>query len=263
MKYKLVRRDISPGSYYYGSTTHTSIWWALCAAPKITGEIKQLTEFIFCRESLTCRVFDRMSRSIALMNRKGAGKMPIDKLRLLAKTASAARSSSEELKVGVKTALKILNIIERKHKWALTVAHPVEPCSNTDDIYMFVASKKWMRSPHLLSLFTLLVRLAQHKGLSSDSSFRRIKTYKSLLDKLKKYTNTGSNSDKVTVKQTIKYWDLLFRNYQKLYYDMPMKRTFNKNKYTGHYDEGIRKLCRGGTSDAAMNLRFQTIIEGA
>lgn len=273
MKYKLIKRDIPADTYYYGGNNiHTTIWWALCAAPKITGEIKQLTPFIFCRESLTCRVFDRMSQNntLSFMNRKEAGRMPIDKLRLLIKTASQARSPSavsredKKLKVGVKTALKILNIIERKHKWALTVAYPVEPYSSTDYVHMFVASKKWMRSPHLLSLFTLLVRLAQHKELSSDPSFRRIKTYESLLDRLKKYANAaGGNNDKVTVKQTIKYWDLLFRNYQKLYCDMPMKRNFDQNKYTDHYDEGIQKLCRGLTSDAAMRLRFQAIIEGA
>jgi len=272
MKYKLLKTTNDPlfGFYDYGgSSTHSEIWWALCGAPKVNGTIKQLTGFIFCRESLSCRLFERMSTDPERRNRRGAAKIPIDRLRLLAKTSTGYISPSlkaqehEKFKVRVKAALKILNIIEREHKWALTVAHPIKPYSNVDCIYLFVASKKWMRSPHLLSLFTLLIRLAQQTKLNNDTSFKRVRTYKGLLKKLKEYSEmTSHNPDKVTVKQTKQFWDPLLRNYQKLYRGMSMKRNFDNNKYSNYYDEGLRKLCRGSTGDMEMRLRFKKMIKG-
>lgn len=272
MKYSLVKDSmlVNSGYDYGGQSHHNDIWWALCSAPSMTGVINQLTMFIFCRESLGCRMFDRMSTVPSRRSVSGAvSKMPLDKLRLLAKLATGSNNKQakdqqkKKFESSAKVALKILNIIEREHKWALTTAHIVKPLSDGDTVYMFVASKKWMRSPHLLSLFTLLVRIAQQTKLN-DASFKRIRTYKSLLKKLKEYSAvTNHDFDKISIKKTIKYWDPLFRNYLKLYHGMPMKRNFDSSKYDDHYDEGLQKLCCDGASDNETRRRFKEMVEEA
>ncbi len=261
MKYKYsLSKYKNPNMYSYGGQEdHTFIKWALCSHPA-KGKVKQLSRFDTCREILCCRIFDVISRTTKRT-------IPTDKLRLVVKIASSSGDSQTQrgyqktMDKWTKAATHMLNIIEKEHKWVLTKAYPIKPYSHGDKIYMLVASKKWMRSPHMLSLFTLIFRINTHRGMRSSTT-NRLKLYKSIMKHIKKFSVEGVVvGDKSRVNTTIEYWDPLLRNYNKMFKGFPMKDVFNRYSYRHHAEEGINGLCSNRCTSHKLQERFNEVVK--
>jgi hypothetical protein len=262
-KYTLLKYTNAPWSYG-GQSDHTFLAWALCSHPNAKSQVEQLSRFDHCRETLCCRIFDALDKKSIYSSK---APMPIDKLRLLVKIGSNSDYLPTQAKYQtmmdkwIKSALHILNIIEKEHKWSLTKAHTIKPYSYGDKVYGIVASKKWMRSPHLVSLFTLIFRFSIRKELQTPS-FRRIRSYKGVMKNIKKFSG-GLHGDKYKVGASLKYWDPLLRNYSKMFRGWPMKKTFNRSNYTSHAEEGINRLCKGNSSSPKLRSRFNEVVKKA
>lgn len=262
MKYKYsLSKYTSPAMYDYGGqTNHIYLQWALCSRPTAKDKVKQLSRFDSCRESLCCRMFDAIDR---LTSRT----MSMDKLRLVVKIGSNSSypSTQEEhqkmMDKWAKSALHILHIIEKEHKWTLTKAYPIKPYSFGDKVYMIVASKKWMRSPHLVSLFTLIFRISGDESFQTPS-FMRLKSYKSVMQHIKKFSARGGG-DKSRVNAILKYWDPLLRNYNEMFKGYSMKETFDRHNYTSHTQEGINRLCDNRCTNYKLQERFDKVVKKA
>ncbi len=258
-KYSLLKYS-NPNWYNYGGqANHIYLQWAICDHPTVKGKVRQLSRFDHCRETLCCRIFDALDRQF-----KGKS-MPIDKLRLLVKIGSNSHHSpTQEEYQGrmdrhTKSALRTLNIIEKEHKWSLTKAYPIKPYSFGDKVYMIVASKKWMRAPHLVSLFTLIFRISGDQMLQTPS-FMRLKSYKSVMQHMEKFS-AGGGSDGAKVKASLKYWGPLLHNYSKIFKGYPMKKAFDRSTYRSHAEEGINRLCEGRCTNHKLQERFNEVVK--
>ncbi len=259
MKYKYTLSKYSNPAYFHygGQDDHICPKWALCGYPTVKGKVKQLSRFDPCRETLCCRIFD----AIQLKNKS----MSMDKFRIVVKIGSFDSSPSIQtnrqklMDKWTKAAIHVLNIIEKEHKWSLTKAYPIKPYSHGDKVYMIIASKKWMRSPHLVSLFTLIFRISKNKPFQTPS-FRRIRSYKTVMQHIKKFSATGGG-DRYSVRATIKYWGPLLHNYNKMFKGYSMKDTFNRNNYHSHSEEGINRLCEDKCTNHKLQERFNKVVK--
>lgn len=271
-KYKYtLSKYTSPHIYNYGGQDdHIYSRWALCSCPNAKGEVKQLSGFDRCRETLCCRIFDAFDNRGHGLNGNSIKKksIPIDKLRLVVKIGSNSNYSPTQAKrqkimdKRTKSALHMLHIIEKEHKWGLTKAYPIKPYSYGDKIYMVVASKKWMRSPHMVSLFTLIFRISGDQAFQA-SSFMRLRSYKAIMRCLKEFGRNNDYSDKFKVHTSLKYWDPLLRNYNKMFRGYPMKDTFNRSNYISHSQEGINRLCANACTNSKLQERFNEVVKKA
>jgi hypothetical protein len=243
----------------YGSRwAHSGLTFAYCSKI-VNNKVKPLSNFCSCREELAgCLFYDDRN------------KIPIDRSRYVVRhiTASSNAVASEKwFDKTTEAGLRIVNIMEARHEWPLTKMLDVEPDVNDITNYdtsvrqltilrkVLIGSNKWMRSPHMISLYILLFRLGTH------SKFSSIKSYK----KLSEVCNTCSSKqfgDMGHVFRTFKFWDILMANFDKMFTGMPTRHNFNSAKYAhGHYDEGITKLCKFKCSNEKINSRFVALAK--
>ena len=253
-----------PEGYMYdtGLSTMLMSW---ISAPE-DGVCKQLTGQHTCRET-----FIRELRNLYLPAESVSGKLaPIDtkKLRISISRkkvySSFRRKDSptgpektrrvEELSKFVvesdawmKRAKRCLNLFEKRAGWLLT---NVKKASDDNDIslahrgtavYIFTASPRWMRSPQLLSLYLLIVRLCRSEIMQSITSCEDVSKLVNLLE-FKKVMTEGSRNplfgDFKHLQDTHKYWATLIDNYKQLFGNADLRKTFNENDS----QDGITKL---------------------
>jgi len=232
---------------------HVGFMFAFCGS--ITGkrEVPQLTSFEGCRESLICRVFDRK-----------AYKIPTSRMRCLIRTIVATDNAAKGYELFDKqtnAGLRILNIMEKHNGWPLTKMHNVETITAKGQgsqqnrrvfIKMLEGSSKWLKSPHMISLFFLLVRLP-----TRHSRFIEIKNYKQLMGACKLFAGRSNNGDRYSVRNTIGFWNPLMSNFGKMFRGMPLDNNFNKRNYGQFYhQEGILTLCSFNSTNKKIGKRF-------
>lgn len=256
--YELVNE---PKAYWYGSG-HKELRWAFSSKPTSVGTITRITMFNFCRESLAARLYDKMTP------RRGYKNIPVDKLRLMAKIELDRGMGprcvrAENFRLSMKAGLKIVNALERRFKWPRTFMHKVvNKQSPHQIIFLLVASKKWAQSSHMLSLYTLIFRMAQDRSFRTQR-FKKARSLDSIMDFIANWSNQRSRTwDKDTVKETLPSWLTIMRNFNVLYKDLPMKRNYNKNKVDSGGYQGITSLCRGACSDPLIKERYNKIMRG-
>lgn len=159
----------------------------------------------------------------------------------------------------LKKSLKLINIIENKHKWTLTKMYECDHYNNeytlSKDriVHLFIGPSKWIRSPQMLSLFLLLIRVP----ISTPSFSKDIRTYRSILDKL---NNTKfATGDIHYLRISAKYWPILFDKFNELFRNFSTKRNWDASKMNDEYDyvyEGIYSLCTLESYDKKLQSKF-------
>lgn len=253
------------------------------------GKVLQLSEFMTCRESFidVFRQQTRVIRNEVDPKRHSSFQRLVDDLKNYPITMDATRilvgfhpgsgtnniqqqlaQRHEEMKAG----LRIVNIVEKELGWARTKLYKCNLVSPTSDpkfpkmtadekgaldrtaVYMFVGSKRFMFSPHMLSLYLLLIRLGM------QSYYKDVKDMDSLMKAAHKHSGTGA-SDGNFVKVSYPYWVMFLREWRSLY-----KSRYLLTNYS--YDivpsgdasvEGIDRLCRDCCTDKALLTRFRAL----
>jgi len=171
-------------------------------------------------------------------------------------------------------ALKIVNHLEKKYKWGRTNLQKIsckdqiknrqgEDISDNIHLYMLVGSSKWLKSPQMLSLYMLLLRIPSW-GLKAE-----FKTHREFIKELEDFSSSKGSSynkkkDQSYVVQVYDKLDLLFANYNKLFGRRTLKSFYDKNNYTlgdSGAREGVYKLCIGKSVDRDLDRRFQILCK--
>jgi hypothetical protein len=249
---------------------HSGFMFAFCGKPE-NGKIHQLTGFEGCREGLAGHLYAN-SRS----------KISVSRLRLVVRTVykDGPKKDCHKFEAAfdesTKAGLKLVNIMEERHRWPLTNMYDV--CSRKDTVersddwkgitykhdyvtYLksIVASSKWLRSPHMLSLFVLLFRLPNR----SSRKFGSVSSYEAL-EKVCKGCKTSGDADASYVADTFKFWDPLMSNFGDVFKDLPHKKAYSRSRYgSTYYDEGISKLCKFECSNELIAKQFKEVMEKA
>ncbi len=131
----------------------------------------------------------------------------------------------------------------------------------TNPIWTFTGSSVWVRSPVLISLYTLLIRLG-YKKVNFNNNNNLEKAYKQLI---KNNKNTDNYDKDVGYLETISsklniitsnYKRLLFANnkFDELFFNSTNTQTF-------HHHSGIVSLVNGTICNAAVKKRYDELVK--
>lgn len=154
-------------------------------------------------------------------------------------------------------ALHVLNVIEEELKWRKTTIKEVDHSFNVrHSLYLITASPKWMFSPPLLSLYTLILRAGAFENISRAKSISKLATAYA------KTTNKhaiGQTGDVAYLKEIAPVFKKFFVNINEIYRGRNQKVNFDRRiliRDHHPFDEGITKLVKGTTGDKLILERF-------
>lgn len=287
-KEKIILEDFDDllNHYYYEVDPD----FAFCSKEK-NGKAELLTQFATCRETIAGELFAKISgnfndRRQSFQDR--IMKIPSDKtciaIRLIQgwdeyyyarynRDREAAMRLAETFPKTIESALYILNLIENVYGWEKTTARPatikkhnvvVQPSGSARmQAACLYADKRWMRSPHVLSLFLLLIR-APFTSAGSLKGLNKIKTFEGLL---KKFTaSRGRGGDGSYLRLAAKYMPVIFNHFEELF-GKSLSKNYDpdsyKEKYNAHLgdyinyvNEGISTLCKGQSTNEKIARAF-------
>jgi hypothetical protein len=227
--------------------------------------LKAVTSMMYCRESL-CECVRQQLRGVSTRG------IDIMKLRLLVwrrvtPTIKTLAANMTIFKNQTQAGVKIVNTIEKHYGWPLTKLYHIKPnntwadqISVNNDFYYVEASQRWMKSPHMLSLYTLLFRIAV-----SEKRFefrKRVRGMKSLKVVLSEMGNNLSHLEARYIDKHAGAWWLVLDNYRKLFSGRAMKKLYYPSDGY-HFTEGINSLCDAVSSDLGLRAEFADILKKA
>ena len=256
---KFYKLEDAPNVYF----ATRSIQWTWCSKAK-NGKVKPLSEsWIHCRETVaSCFKRDLFSKA------KPENRTDVMTARILAGISVRRNISDEEYEkvrkqfyAKMERAVNFINILEKKHGWQETKLYGID-CVKTDVdrpitiACLLTGSRKWLRSPHMISLWLLILRTAGHKYLWNP------KSQEELSRKMFNYLEKVKGGDAQYMRTSYPYWDKIMSNHDKLFKGFPMKRNYSaKLAWEGNDSptEGIFKLCKGTTLDKELLKRFKEV----
>ena len=181
--------DVKKGkisTYNFGNLKMT-----FCTAPNNRGRVKIINYFDGCRETVAGFVRGQIEAEGTknLASRGDPEKIDLKKARILlytkandALTTKSINNFSKRKDNEIATSLRLINHYERRTKWLLTKITKIDINKTFDDylksgeikghgyfttknlqnvcdtinMYMVVGTNKWMKSPHMLSLYLLI-----------------------------------------------------------------------------------------------------------
>lgn len=230
----------------------------------VNGKAKQLLRWTTCREIFISQLW----RNIV----DKQNKMCADHTRLALKSAYTKTSTIFKYKgifrdsvKAMKTAMQMLNVIEKKAGWDLTVITKVEKKTinnaNNDDViinkYLIRGPKEWMSAPPLVSLYTLIIRSGWFR------EFSKIEQVEDIAPMCKKIIETTCSVAKIRqhldlIEESYEYWLLLVLNEKALFGKRnPVIVYGRSNEYAG-----ISKLIRLSQDiDATTRKRWAGLVK--
>jgi hypothetical protein len=239
---------------YYG---HNYIGWGFCTRPDKNNVSTIVSELAYCRESLTNDMYEHMES-------KGRSYRGIDhnRLRLIARiiltdshSANAKMRQVEQFFEGLEVGIKMLNIMEERHRWSLTKLYDTQHKIHKNLVTkMLIGSSRWMKSPHMLSLFCLIIRVAVQDRRWFPA--KKVSDFKSVDKLMRAYGENRRTSDKRYIYKSWPYVDKLMATYNIFFKHTDLKRNWSTRVNRNYYNEGIDRLlgeCSSG--DRLLNRR--------
>lgn len=275
MRHKNVRIREDHINWIRQTDATNSIQFSFCALIKNKGahrrELTQICQWASCRESLTNFIADGFRNNVYSNNCSLIDKEAM-RLLVMFKKEGAGRLVKENLERGV----RIVNFFERKMGWRLSEISKARDKNIPSHCYIYVllGPKQWMTSPHMVSLYTLLIRVGRF------NDFGRFRTYKKFVD-----ICNGLRDEAIKVlvpgggcRATRFYnWpDAGFRDIDHLNYvaDKIMTVLENRDKIFEGRDcrslylrassyDGITNLCLKDVDDTRLRKRFGKVYKDA
>jgi len=262
--------------------------FALCSASR-----RQATEFTACRESLTVDIYNRlMTVNSPYRSSKKNNKIDTRKMRLLTilpwdgyqefacldkeydKGLAKARGNADRVML---TGLKLVNHFEKIAKWPLTQLYRAsyEHLPTHVFIYLMIGTGRWMRSPHMVSLFALLTRLGRFREFEK---FRNHKKFLEICEDLIANRDDGGDGyydeyyveevedmleDIYHLKTIYRKIEMIVKNFRYLFGNRTAQYSFSAKAIPRKliYGEGISRLCDKSSGDYAVAAKFAKLCK--
>ena len=177
----------------------------------------------------------------------------------------------EQVEVGQKhlrdkmsKSLAVLNALELEGNWPRTKMFPLNPTGKAlVPGCLFIGDKKWNRSPYLMSLYTLIIRIGHWSWVPDKVQGKNWSQVHKMLSKAVGLWKTDADRD--FVRQSLDYWPLLLKNYKYLFgyrnraYQWSSARL-SRPSYSAM--EGIHKLVRDETYHERLSAKFRKLKKG-
>ena len=241
---------------------------------------KQASNFHLCRENLVNEVFnfynknpytqDINPRKMKLLVQRYFGDDRDYSEDELDQYKEDFKNFQKETERWMRRGLKLINHFEKIAKWQPTELYEASHKTLGEigiSMYLFVGPGKWMRSPHMISLFAFLIRIGSFKewdSLKSQKSFEEIS--KRLIKRNRDpeiYYEEADYDTSVHLKDIHEKITTLVKNFDKLFGKKPSRHFFTTAipNPKSRYGEGISRLCRGNASDEETNKAFRRLLE--
>jgi hypothetical protein len=225
------------------------------------GAVRCKVNIVYCRESF-CEYLRQDLRGISDY------KIVKTKLHMVAHRRVAKSKLYERnrkvFKEQVLAAQAMANAIEKQYGWPLTKIYECNAPNDLPENNMFfyiAASKRWQKAPAMLSLYTLLFRIASNNG---KFKFRtRIKDTKTLYEALDNAAAASNYSELSYYRTHGSFWPLVLENYNKLFGSRTMKNLYQPSKDNYYFSEGINRLCDLDSNDKKLNRAFSAVVKKA
>ena len=266
---KVILKDPSNGRWNTYRSDITEM--AVCNLRK-NGQADTLMEFDYCREIL-CKFFwyDNMKN---WPNTTIAASLKFSKpyKNSFSKEIPIKQNTKKKCDKLFERSINLLNIIEDYHDWPRTNMYECDHyygCGNLDEnnaVYLFNGSSRWSISPHMLSLFTLIIRIP----ISVVPFAKNIKIYEDLINKIK--NSKYNDRDFRYLYESFLYWPILFVKFNELFKNFPAERNWNidkikkENEHEWETDdeweyEGISTLCNFLSGDHKLQSKFKELVD--
>jgi len=235
--------------------TSDSILFSWLTTPK-KNVFLQVSNWHSCRETFVSEI----PRALGVKKWRYSRKLDLRRMRfaVIRKYTTKVTNFKKHIDYDVKwmkNAKRILNLFEKYLGWGLTTVYRVDPeCVGEDanaNVFVFSGSVKWMRSPQLMSLYLLILRLSRHYH------FQNIKSMDDFDKWMKKNVNRV-DTDTMYLKAVYPYLFSILDNVKYLFFERSMKKNFTKQ--TGNH--GINNMIKGIADDATI-VRFNKIKKRA
>ena len=205
------------------------------------NRIEQLSYFSICREIIV----DSLITYIKQVDK--------NRLRLLLSANVNAKITKKDVENIIKLGIKMTNIVNNEYGIQPIISQVLK----IDAPYPIIelsASRKWQRSPQMLSLFLLFIKYCNNKY------FSKINTYKELMDVINNNIFIAKNLG-ITSKEISK----VLNNYNILFKNLPMKENYKSKSYRNRHSveiqyEGITCLCDNTSQHKILSKRFANLL---
>lgn len=259
--------DIKTKFQFTGGYINSTFNFGLCSRP-IDGVVHSTEGPSFsCREYLCSQVSKYLENTSYHKSRT----FGTDRLRMLvyskvhrgeilpAKAKASAKAKCDQLK----TAVRLINSLEKNVGWSLTKAYriknnvyskkPEHQLTPGDILYMVVGNAKWMRSPVLISMYGALLRSGHNTIIKKNATVSTKEVFPKVVKTMRR---DGSDYLKTVVHYAIPFL---------LKFDAMFNRRSMKFNYSGERlgmtsntgTEGFHKLANGTTRDEELYKRFE------
>ena len=237
-----------------------------------------------CRETFAARfkvVYDERYNLSSNIDKGTLRYMDRRKLRLLVHIHTNEKKVLDAFEGEIKNAKRIINAFEKYLGWSLTT---VREAKDKDGFYgksstkmkgndralgyVLAASSKWMRSPQLISLYLLLIRLGRLKGYVED--FKDFSDLHKIVKKIKGKETTGrtfadrirreldnyqTGSDAYYLCSIYKKLPLMLDNVNEVFFKSTRANNFRENVWNW----GITLLLNGNKASKAIISRWKEV----
>lgn len=238
------------------------IKFAFVTSPK--EGYKQCHPLVMCRDFLHDAVsafLHKTSVSIYGFYYKRGGNPPLDmrKTRMLVK--KAGKDSAETFKAQMKLAKKLLVHYE---KMAGLPETKILRVTGDPSLRLFISSSKWMKAPHLVSLYTLLIRLGA-RPMSFKTNKELQKEFQRVVkeaEKIAREKRKNLVNDLRYLKSTGKWLDLIMVGMDKLVQEKTIANYPEVHTNTLHNYGGVVSLCGDRHFDKKLKEAFKKLTTG-
>lgn len=236
----------------------TGMQFAFVSSPK--EGTKQCHKLVKCRDFLHDAVASYISgkeRSIYSFHyTKDDPPIDMAKMRMLVTIAGNNKKEDKEVKDWMKSGLNVLNHFEEVAGLQRSKLYKVDD-DKRKNMWLFIGSSVWMKTPYLISLYTFLIRLGSKKI--------EFKTEEELLVALKNIADNDQDYPRDNDTQYLKtMWNkihIILRNRKKLF-GTKIDDIYTSNVTTNslHNQSGILSLCKGITTSDALNKAVKKLF---
>lgn len=164
----------------------------------------------------------------------------------------------EDMLIAAECGIKNINIVEKSTGWPLSKIYLLknEYIHPTSSLFYLEGNRRWIKSPHMLSLYLLLFRAGKNIKTSED---HKVLMSKKTLPALYKFWEKRLGTDRNYMVAILPKIKKVFKNYYKLFGTRTMRELYLPAK-TGPpwilVNEGIQKLIEGHSTDLELNAKW-------
>lgn len=262
-KKKLIAvEDIIKDEDSYYAYSSTAVNFALVAAPE-NGKRKQATRLSTCRDYLNDSIRGHIHKDrVGGCSLYMYGKYPpidMNKMRLLIVRGSGGDSKKVNTKIRNKvfSGKAAINLYEGIAGWEKSKITTVNHSKVGKQAWLMTGPGNWMKASNLLSMVTLIIRVAANNGPLKVDSLEELNAHWKKMIEGESY---GVYSDKHYLKNCHDKFELIMRHCDEIFCDS-LEENYPGEDYEGsfHSGGGINALCTFSTHIGDIDERFQEI----